>query len=81
MSGNEYRGFLNVSAGKESACNARDTGDMGLSPGSGKSPGGEKWQPTPVYLPEKFHGQRSLCGPEEPVWSSLCGHKESDTTE
>ena len=74
MSGNEYRGFLNGSAGKESACKAGDRGDMGLIPGSGKSPGGEKWQPTPVYLPEKFHGQRSLCGPEEPcgpqsVWS------------
>ena len=29
-------GFLNGSAGKESACNA---GDMGLIPGSGRSPG------------------------------------------
>ena len=79
MSGNEYRGFLNGSAGKESACNAEDRGDMGLIPGSGKSPGGEKWQPTPVYLPEKFHGQRSLCGPEEPcgpqsLWSQGVGH-------
>ena len=27
------------SVGKESACNARDTGDMGLVPGSGRSPG------------------------------------------
>ena len=25
---------------KESACNARDAGDMGLIPGSGRSPGG-----------------------------------------
>ena len=22
----------------------------------------EKWQPTPVFLPEKSHGQRSLVG-------------------
>ena len=22
----------------------------------------EKWQPTPVLLPEEFHGQRSLVG-------------------
>ena len=27
------------SEGKESACNARDTGDMGLIPGSGRPPG------------------------------------------
>ena len=27
-------------SGKESACNARDTGDVGLIPGSGRSPGG-----------------------------------------
>ena len=34
-----------------------------------------KWQPTPVFLPGKSHGQRSLAG-----YSSR-GHKESDTTE
>ena len=28
--------------------------------GLGRSPGGGKWQSTPVFLPEKFHGQRSL---------------------
>ena len=34
-----------------------------------------KWQPTPVLLPGKFHGWRSLVG------YSPIGHKESDTTE
>ena len=34
-----------------------------------------KWQPTPVLLPGKSHGQRSLEG------YSPWGHKESDTTE
>ena len=34
-----------------------------------------KWQPTPVFLPGGFHGQRSLAG------YSLCSCKESDTTE
>ena len=34
-----------------------------------------KWQPTPVLLPEKFHGQRSLAG------YSPGGRKELDTTE
>ena len=33
------------------------------------------WQPTSVFLPGKFHGQRSLVG--YGPW----GHKESDTTE
>ena len=33
-----------------------------------------KWQPTPVYSPGKFHGQRSLGG-----YSSR-GHKESNMT-
>ena len=34
-----------------------------------------KWQPTPVFLPGKSHGWRSLVG------YSPWGHKESDTTE
>ena len=34
-----------------------------------------KWQPTPVFLPGKSHGQRSLEG------YSPWGHKESDRTE
>ena len=34
-----------------------------------------QWQPTPVLLPGKSHGQRSLVG------SSPWGHEESDTTE
>ena len=47
---------------------------MGSIPGSGRFPGGGKWQPTAVFLPEKSHGQRSLVG------HSLRGHKESDMT-
>ena len=34
-----------------------------------------KWQSTPVLLPGKYHGQRSLVG------YSPWGRKESDTTE
>jgi len=37
--------------------------------------GRRKWQPTPVFLPGKFHGQRNLVG------YSLCGRKESAMTE
>ena len=36
---------------------------------------GRKWQPTPVFLPAEFHGQRSLVG------YSPCGSKEQDTAE
>ena len=35
----------------------------------------KKWQPTPVFLPAEFHGQRSLAG------YSPWGRKEPDTTE
>ena len=48
--------------------------DVGLIPGSGRSPGEGKWQPTPVFLLGKSDGQRSLVG------YSPWGHKESDTT-
>jgi len=61
-------------SGKESACNAGDAGDVGSIPGSRKSRG-RKWQPNPVFLPEKSHGQRSLAG------YSPRGHKESDMSE
>ena len=27
-----------------------------------RSPGGRKWQPTPVFLPEEFHGQEEPGG-------------------
>ena len=40
-----------------------------------EDPWRRKWQPTPVFLPRKFHGQRSLVG------YSPCGCKELDTTE
>ena len=36
-----------------------------------------KWQPTPVFLAGKSHGQRSLAGYSP--WQAMC--KESDTTE
>jgi len=36
----------------------------------GKIPWRRKWQATPVFLPGKFHGQRSLTG------YSSCGLKE-----
>ena len=59
---------------KKSLANSGDSGEVGLIPGLGRSPGGGKWQPTPVFLPQKFHGQRSLAG------YSPWGRKESYVT-
>ena len=50
-------------------------GDLGLIPGLGRFPWRRAWQPTPVFLPGEFQGQRSLAG------YSPWGHKESVTTE
>ena len=47
----------------------------GFDPWVGKIPWRRKWQPTPVFLPGKSHGQRSLVG------YSPRGLKESDMTE
>ena len=48
-------------SGEESACNARDAGDVGLIPGLVRCHG-RGWEPTPGSVPEKYHGQRSLVG-------------------
>ena len=61
--------------GKESACNAGNYRRRAFDSWVGKIPQKRKWQPTPVSLPEKSHGQRSL------VSHSPWGWKESDTTE
>ena len=45
--------------GKESACNAGDTGDAGLITGSGRSPGGENGNLLQYSCLKNFHGQRS----------------------
>ena len=53
------RGFPGGSAVKKLPANA---GDVGLDPRVGKITWRRKWQPTPVLLPGKSHGQRSLAG-------------------
>ena len=47
----------------------------GFDPWVGKILWRRKWQPTPVFLPGKSHGQRSMVG------CSPWGRKESDMTE
>ena len=60
---------------KKLPANAEGTRNVEFSPWAGKILWRRKWQPTPVLLPGKSHGQRSLVGYRP--W----GHKESDTTE
>ena len=64
-------GFSVDASGKEPACQCRKHKRRGFDPWVGKI----LWQPTPVFLPGEFHGQRSLasCSP----W----GGKELDATE
>ena len=59
---------------KNPPANAGDSRDLGSISGS-ESLWSRKWQPTPVFAPEKFHGQRSLVG------YSPCGREELDMTE
>ena len=40
--------------------NTGDTKDVGLIPGSGRSPGVGKWQPAPVLSPGESHGKKGL---------------------
>ena len=57
---------------KESTCQHRRPGfDSWIR----RIPWSRKWQPTPVFLPGKLHGQRSLVG------YSPWGRRESDMTE
>ena len=48
--------------GKESACQFRRCRRLRFDPWVGKIPWRRAWQPTPVFLPGKSHGQRSLAG-------------------
>ena len=57
---------------KESTCQCRRPG---FDSWVGKIPWRRKWQPIPVFLVGKSHGERSLAGYRP--W----GHKESDMTE
>ena len=54
--------FLGGSVVKNPPASAGDTEDLGSVLGSGRSSGGGNRQLTPVLLPGKSHGQRSLVG-------------------
>ena len=58
----------------EFSCQCRACKSCGWHPWVRKIPWSRKWQPAPVFLPGKSHGQRN------PAGYSLWGHKELDVT-
>ena len=62
-------------SGKESACQCKRHKRLGFNSWVWTIPWSRKWQPTPVFLLGKSHGQRSLA-----IYSPW-SHKQSDTTE
>ena len=68
----EHWGLPRWRIGKEST---RQRRSFSFNPWVWKSPWKRKWQTTPVFLPGKSHGQRSLVG------NGPWGRKELDTTE
>ena len=68
-------GFPADASGKESVCQCKRCRRSEFDCRVGKIPWRRKRQPTPIFLPENFHGQRSLEG------YSPWGCKELDLTE
>ena len=71
---NDKKSKVLITSGKEPTCQYRRCKRRGFNPRIGKIPWRGAWQPTPVFLPEKSHGQRSLVG------YSPWDRKELDTT-
>ena len=69
-----WLGFPAGASGEESISQCRRLKRRRFKPWVGKIPWSGKWQPAPIFLPEKSHGQRSLAG------YSPWGRKESDMT-
>ena len=71
----DHKGLPRWCSGKEFACQCRRHKRHEFDPLVGKILWKRKWQPAPLFLPGKSHGQRSLEG------YSSWGLKELDTTE
>ena len=57
-----WLGFPGDASDKDPTCLCRRCKSCRFDPWVGKIPWSRKWQPTPVFLPGKSHGQRSLVG-------------------
>ena len=71
----QSKAFSSGSTDKESTCQCRRHKRCRFDPWVRKISWRRKWQPVPIFLPGKFHGQRSLAG------YSPWGCEESETTE
>ena len=67
--------YIDFPGGSDSKASVYNAGSLGLIPESGRFPWRRKWHPSPVFLPGKPHGRRSLVG------CSPWGCKEVDVTE
>ena len=65
-------GFPGGASDRESTYQCRRSKRPVFTPWVRKIPWSRKWQPTPVFLPGKFHGQRSL-------WATVHGVPKSQT--
>ena len=70
-----FMGLPSWCSGKESTCQGMRCNRRDFDPWFRKILWRRKWQPPPVFLPGKFHGQKSL------VTYSLWDHKELDMIE
>ena len=68
-------GFLGGASGKDSACQCRRCKKLGFHPWIRKIPWRRKWQPTPVFLPKKSHGQRNWQATVHEAANSQTQHK------
>ena len=69
---NEGPSPVDFPGGSDGKASVYSAGDLGSIPGVGKTPWRRKWQSTPVLLPGKSHGQRSVVGYSP--WGRRVGH-------
>ena len=74
-------GFSGGTSGKELTCQCRRPKRCGFDPWVRKMPWRRAWQPTPVFLPEKSHGQRSLAGYSSTGWQRVGNDKQLSTAQ
>ena len=72
-----YIGLPRWYRGKEPTCQCRRGKRHTFGTWVGKIPWRRAWQPTSVFLPGKFHGQRSLAGYSQSMLSQRVGHSEA----
>ena len=79
--------YISVRCGKDSACQYSIHKRCGFDSRVRKNPWSRKWQPSPVFLPQKFHGQRSLSSVQSlsrvqlfaTPWTAACQASLSNT--